>query len=189
MREHPQYNGLLIHEGPKGDKPRAGAFYQPKKGDTLSWIGVRAGVPWRKINWHTWNVEHLPEYRAKSDRCTSRKLTGADRYEGFISMCPSVAFGQFQVIWIPPKNGMGPDELLGQASGLKPEDTKPSSYTDTPVKDTSQVKRLLLNTGVKVQAPLTKTVTSVAAPKPEVPWAIIGAISVVAIGMFVAVTK
>lgn len=188
MREHPLYPGLKIYEGNSGEKPRAAAFYQPKKGDTLSGIGVRAGIPWRKINTHPWNIKNLIEYRASSSSCTSKKLQGAARYDGFISLCPSVGYGQFQIIWIPPANGMGPDEILGQSTGLKEEDTKPPSYIETPVKDTRQIKASLLNTSLRT---LDKTpmLTVAAAPEREVPWVAVGVITAITVGMFVFLAK
>lgn len=164
MREHPNYPGLKIYEGPKGDKPKAGAFYQPKKGDTLSWIGVKSGIPWRKINLHTWNIKNLPQYLSSASNCSSKRLTGSDRYSGFISLCPSV--GSFQVIWVPPMNAMGPDEILGQASGLKPEDQKPQEYIEQPVKDTRQIKASLLNVGLRAQ----QKIPLIIVPEKKVPW-------------------
>lgn len=183
MRKHPEYPGLIIREGFKGEKPFAGAFYQPKKGDTLSAIGVKAGVPWRKINSHPWNIKNLLEYRKSSSNCKSQKLEGANRYQGFISLCPSVGYGSFQIIWIPPANGVGPDGLLNQDSGLKEEDRKAPVLLRMSSMDSSKVTAPLLNKGVKV-APEVMSMLSEQQQEPEVPWLAIGTITAVTVGMF-----
>lgn len=178
MREHPQYPGLLIREGTKGEKPFAGSFYQPKKGDTLSWIGVKSGIPWRKINAHPWNIKNLLEYRKSSSNCSSKRLEGTERYNGFISLCPSVGYGQFQIIWIPPLNGVGPDGLKAQDSGLKEEDRKAPVFLKLSTVDTSRVTAPLLNQGVTATAP------AAVAPAADVPWLAVGAITAITVGMF-----
>lgn len=176
MREHPKYPGVMIYEGPKGEEPKPGAFYQPKKGDILSRIGSRAGVPWRKINYHPWNINNLLEYRASSSSCKSKKLTGAARKRGFISLCPSVGHGRFQIIWIPPKSGDSPQDFTSEEkprikSGLlrTPSRIKVPKAPDNG----AEIKTQLLNTGTSAQRSMPRFVAEEAPDEDGVPlWAI-----------------
>jgi len=113
---HPQYKDILVYT----DKPRAGAFYQVKKDDSLSRLANRAygsGTAewWGMINLSAYNSK-FPR-RKKSTRCSSPKRTFPD---GFIAFCKySVVDPQgnlsktYPILWIPPAEGGEPQHRFG----------------------------------------------------------------------------
>jgi len=129
MIKHPQYTSLNIYFGSKGEKARAGAFYVPTKGQTLSTIaraaygsGKLASV--LKINRSLWNI-HNCVYRISSSRCTSAKVTGAKAIThnnwndgAWLALCPkdrndlAISRGfAYPVIWIPTTDGKEPKDF------------------------------------------------------------------------------
>jgi hypothetical protein len=134
-------------------------------------------VPWRKINRHPWNINNLPEYRASSSSCKSKKLTGAARKKGFISFCPSVAHGRFQIIWIPPKSGEGPQDFTSEERPrIKGGLLQPSRIkVPKAPEDGAEIKTQLLNAGLTTQRSVPRFVVEEQAPQEDEgvpPWAI-----------------
>jgi hypothetical protein len=118
--KHPTFTDLNVYEGDEGEKPKQKAFYIPKKGDTLSWMAVKAyGVTYRagveaykKICGSRWNLDHLV-YRKDSLKCKSSKATyNPDKHgAAWIALCPADYGGEMPVIWIPDGKGAEPSDV------------------------------------------------------------------------------
>lgn len=142
MYVHPQYVGLFVYEGQKGEKPKAGAFFAPKHGMTLTQVAWNAYGPGhdklvyaRKINGNLWNVERgragTVVYRDSDTNCSAKKVSpdqppgaaSAQFLKGpWIAQCPTADPGQ--VFWIPPKDQWD----------KRPEDlSAPKTYTPPKV--------------------------------------------------------
>lgn len=122
MYQHPQYVGLFVYEGQKGDKPKAGAFFKPKHGMTLTqvcWNAYGSGydklVYARKVNANPWNVEmgraDLVVYRNSDSNCSAKKVSpdsGPGAAAAPFGSGPWIAQCPFkdpnQVFWVPPKD-------------------------------------------------------------------------------------
>lgn len=122
MYQHPQYVGLFVYEGSKGDKPKAGAFFKPKQGMTLTkvcWNAYGSGydklVYARKVNANPWNMEQGRAgnvvYRNSDSNCSAKKVSpdsgpgaAAAVFGGgpWIAQCPVA--DPNQVFWVPPKD-------------------------------------------------------------------------------------
>ncbi len=146
MYQHPQYVGLFVYEGQKGEKPHAAAFFKPKQGMTLTkvcWNAYGSGydklVYARKVNGNSWNMEMgragLVVYRNSDSNCSAKKVSpdagpgAANAIFGtspWIAQCP-VADPQ-QVFWVPPKDQW--DKRPEDLSASKPY--KPPTATFSP---------------------------------------------------------
>lgn len=163
MINHPEFSSLKIMEGPRGDAPRPGAFYAPKKGDNLSKIAASSYGDGRfqsiqKINKNPHNLK-TRTYRRNSARCSSRKVGPADVLEmsswssasqGWLSLCPGdrgdlerrIGFA-YPLIWIPQNMGDIPKKDVTPKAQPKLENLKrgliriktvdPESLIDEPV--------------------------------------------------------
>lgn len=139
MIEHSKYYGVMIYSGQAGETPHKGAFYIPKKGDILSRIGQAAGINWKLINGHPWNMTNLVEYRADSSSCKSEKIPVVKRppkvvnLKAFISLCPIKGLlTTYQMIWIPDDNNAFPEDLAKE---------KPTPEAPAPTKKVTILKK------------------------------------------------
>lgn len=130
---HSYYDYLDVYDGALGEKPRAGAFYIPKYGDTLSKISNRAyggmistlaGVQW--INRSKWNRDAAKadafRYRRTSTSCKSKIVnpdialtTQGYKPGAWLALCPP-----YPLLWVPGKEGELPEHLAPPGEPPKP---------------------------------------------------------------------
>ena len=145
MYQHPQYVGLYVYEGQKGDSPKPGAFFKPKHGlPMLKVLSAAYGSTYgkltyaRKVNGNSWNVEQgragIVVYRNSDSNCNAAKIS-PDQAPGaanvvfgsgpWIAQCPTA--DPQQIFWIPPKDQWAkrPEDL----SASKPFDPPKMSFT------------------------------------------------------------
>jgi len=132
---HPQFSHLMVYT----DAPRAGAFYQVKKGDTLSSLGKKAygsSAGWRTINLSKYNSTF--KRIADSRYCSSAKVAYP---KGYIALCKP-----YPLIWIPTANKSEPQEKqipksVVDVTPADPTPTTPTVPTDDGIKPTPEVPR------------------------------------------------
>lgn len=109
---HPDYQGLLIYDWNKGERPKAGAFAVVKAYKGLTHLANQAyGIPsaYRLINRNAWNMQNLA-YRSSSTNCGSKRVDpqGAFQDKAFIALCQAdrpdwaknMGF-RYTPIWVP----------------------------------------------------------------------------------------
>lgn len=157
MITHPTFTNYKIFKGTDGDKPTAGAFYAPKKGDSLSKIALAAYgsgtfASIQKINKNPYNLSNV-KYRKTSTSCTSALVDSAtvtamtswtSKSQGWLSLCPGDRGDierqigiAYPLVWIPANAGDIPKKTTSGISSvlrgaIKPRVIKPSSLITEP---------------------------------------------------------
>lgn len=149
MHPHPNYPGLNVYEGQKGEKPVPGAFYRPGHNRTLlKECGAAYGVSYsklataRKVNGNAWNMANAV-YRSSDTNCNAPRVSptygpgAANASFGsgspWIAQCPYA--DPHQIYWFPPKDQWTvlPDDLV---TGFAPPPvvfTPPKQSGPTPL--------------------------------------------------------
>ena len=128
MKRHSKFKNLGVYEGAKGEKPRKGAFYSIVPGESLSKIGNDAGIHWKNIIYHVYNLNNkYLVYRQTNQTCDSKRITTAQtraQKQAVVSTCPE---SSEQILWIPTIQNEGPKEVSARSGPLVLPETLPGN--------------------------------------------------------------
>ncbi len=126
---HPKYPNIMVFDGGMGEIPRPGAFYLPRKGDTMLKIAGKAwGTKYSKLHYarilnsNRWNKGNLV-YRNSDSSCHAKIIPSVGAESAYFGSGPWVALGcPMQAVWIPPLSDpdavpVGVDKKPSTASG------------------------------------------------------------------------